>query len=360
MANYVKKDNIFLRIAKYLIPWKGDKPVEIIRKVIFLLSAVVLVVSLVSLISYEAGRARDNRDNEDLSDLYHGAASQTEEAGGGSANIDLTIDTDTPDDTPEEKAPEILPEFLPLLEINEDIIGWITMGDEDDPFVDYVVVQGEDNDFYLDHNYKKESNIGGAIFADYREPISYDTEPANIILYGHNMKSGEYFHNVTNYFNTKIGRDETNLSFYKEHPTFTFSTLYEKYTYKIFGGMLVHTEKKNGEVFYYLQGRNFGTKDAFDEYIANILDRSSFYTDVDLQYGDRLITLSTCILDYGDWDMRWVLFGRRVREGEDPSVDVSKAYHNPDPLYFDAYYNYFGGSWGGRKWPSEMIYGFEG
>ena len=139
MANYVKKDNIFLRIAKYLIPWKGDKPVEIIRKVIFLLSAVVLVVSLVSLISYEAGRARDNRDNEDLSDLYHGAVSQTEEAGGGSANIELTIDTDTPDDTPDEKAPEILPEFLPLLEINEDIIGWITMGDEDDPFVDYVV-----------------------------------------------------------------------------------------------------------------------------------------------------------------------------------------------------------------------------
>lgn len=360
MANYVEKENIFLRIAKYLIPWKGDKPTELIRKIIFLASAIVLVVSLCSLISYEVGRARDNRDNEDLSNLYHGSVSSTAEAeGAGTANIELDIDTGRHEETTEAE-PEILPEFLPLLEINEDIVGWITMGNEDAPFIDYVVVQGDDNDFYLDHNYKKESNLGGSIFADYREEISADSEPANIILYGHNMASGEYFHKVTNYFNTKPGRDKTDISFYQKYPTFTFSTLYEKYTYKIFGGMLVHTEKKNGEVFYYLRGRNFGTKSEFDEYIAAILDRSSFYTDVDLQYGDRLMTLSTCILDYGDWDMRWVLFARRVREGENPTVDVSKAYYNPDPLYFDAYYNYFGGSWGGRKWPSEMIYGYEG
>ena len=359
MANFVEKENIFLKIAKFFFPWKGDKPVELIRKIIFLLSAIVLVVSLCSLISYEAGRAKDNRDNQDLSDLYHGGASQTVEADDGTSNIDLEIDTTKPDETVEEEA-QILEEFIPLLEINDDIVGWITMGDEDAPFIDYVVVQGDDNDFYLDHNYKKESNIGGAIFADYREEISAKSEPANIILYGHNMASGEYFHKVTNYFNTKPGRDQTDLSFYERYPTFTFSTLYEKYTYKIFGGMLVHTEKKNGDVFYYLRGRNFETKTDFDEYIANILDRSSFYTDVDLQYGDHLITLSTCILDYGDWNMRWVLFGRRVREGEDPTVDVSKAYHNPDPLYFDAYYNYFGGSWGGRKWPSEMIYGYTG
>ena len=46
MANFVEKENIFLRIAKYLFPWKGDKPAEIIRKCIFLGAAVVLIVSL--------------------------------------------------------------------------------------------------------------------------------------------------------------------------------------------------------------------------------------------------------------------------------------------------------------------------
>ena len=119
----------------------------------------------------------------------------------------------------------------------------------------------------------------------------------------------------------------------------------------------MNTQEEDGEVFYYLQGRKFGNKAAFDDYVAQILDRTTFYTDVDLQYGDNLITLSTCILDYGI-DARWVIFGREVREGEDPTVDVSKVYENPDPLYFDYYYRVFGGSWGGRKWDPAMIYDY--
>lgn len=362
MANFKEKekDNIFMRIVRYLIPWKGDKPVDIFRKIIFIVSAVVLIVSLVHLITYYAGIASDNKKNESLSDLFHGTE-QTVEADdsvtSGSTTIDIDTSSDT-DDTTDEKEPEIMEQFLPLLEINEDIVGWITMGDEDDPFIDYVVVQGDDNDFYLDHNYMKEKNVGGSIFADYRHDLSAGNEPANTILYGHNMASGEYFGKVPRYFNYKPGQESQGIEFYKAYPTFTFSTLYEKNTYKIFGGMMVNTQTSEGEVFYYLNGREFSTKAEFDEYVAQILDRSTFYTDVDLKYGDHLITLSTCIMDYGSWNLRWVLFGRKVREGEDPTVDVSKAYANPDPLYFDAYYRVYGGQWSGRKWPAEMIFDY--
>ncbi len=366
MANFKEKqkDNAFMRFVKYLIPWKGDKPMEILRKIIFIVSAVVLIVSAVMLISYYSDIATANRDNESLSDLYHGGTSAaTTEADdpvtSGSTVVD--IDTSKYDTEAEQKPAEILPQFEPLLEINEDIVGWITMGDKDDPFIDYVVVQGYDNAYYLDHNYKKQESIGGAIFADSREELSATSEPANLILYGHNMASGEYFGMVTRYFNYKPGRDPQNIDFYKQYPTITYSSLYEEYTYKIFGGMLVNTQRSEGEPFFYLQGRNFSNKTDFDNYIAKILDRSTFYTpDVDVQYGDHLITLSTCILDYGSWDLRFVLFGRRLREGEDASVDVSKAYYNPDPLYFDAYYKYYGGEWGGRKWSSELIYDFKG
>ena len=69
MANFVEKENIFLRIAKYLIPWKGDKPVEIIRKVIFLAAAVVLVVSLVTIITFYGSGAKDKKLNEQLSEI---------------------------------------------------------------------------------------------------------------------------------------------------------------------------------------------------------------------------------------------------------------------------------------------------
>lgn len=361
MANFKEKDNIFIRVVKYLIPWKGDKPVDIFRKIIFVVSAAVLIVSLVQLITYYTSVASDNKKNESLSDLFHGTeqtAEADDEVTGGNTTINIDTSSGSDSGDTDEEEPQIMEQFLPLLEINEDIVGWITMGDEDDPFIDYVVVQGEDNDFYLDHNYMKEKNVGGSIFADYRIDLSAGSQPANTILYGHNMASGEYFGKVPRYFNYKPGQEADGIEFYKQYPTFTFSTLYEKHTYKIFGGMMVNTQTTEGDVFYYLRGRKFETKADFDNYVAQILDRSTFYTDVDLQYGDHLITLSTCIMDYGDWNLRWVLFGRRVREGEDPTVDVSKAYANPDPLYFDAYYNMYGGEWGGRKWPAEMIFDY--
>ncbi len=355
MANFVEKENIFLRILKYLIPWKGDKPAEVLRKIVFLVSAVVLAVSLFFLLSDANEMAEDNRNNDIISDLYHNGTTDKNPVLSGNTTLDIDI-TPEQQEQLKEQNPEVLEEFLPLLEINEDIVGWISMGDEEDPFIDYVVVQGDDNDFYLDHNYMKESNLGGAIFADYREPLTADSEPANLILYGHNMASDEYFGKVDRYFNYKPG-SPYGISYIQKYPTFTFSSLYEKHTYKIFAGMLVNTQKSEGDVFYYLRGRNFANEENFNEYVANILDRSSFYTDVDVQYGDKLITLSTCILDYQGWDLRFVLFGRRVREGEDPTVDASKAYENPDPLYFDSYYYYYGGSWGGRKWDEELLYG---
>lgn len=342
MANFVEKENIFLRIAKYLIPWKGDKPSEIFRKVIFLAAAAVLIVSLVMIISFYGGTAVDTKLNESISEIYHGSAT-------------VTVDQKKQEELAEEY-PEVNEKFLPLLEQNEDVIGWITVGDEEDPYIDYVVVQGDDNDYYLDHNLNGEYSKTGTVFADYREKITAEYTPANIILYGHNVVTGEYFAKLTRYFNYRYGED-AGLDWYKKYPTITFNTLYRDKTYKIFAGILVNTEEEDGEVFYYLQGRKFGTKAEFDNYVAQILDRTTFYTDVDLQYGDNLLTLSTCILDYGI-DCRWVIFAREVREGEDPTVDVDKAYENPDPLYFDYYYNVYGGSWGGRKWDPAMIFDY--
>ena len=342
MANFVEKESIFLRIAKYLIPWKGDKPVEIIRKIIFLAAAVVLVVSLVTIISFYGSDAQDRKFNQQISDIYHGSAT-------------VTVDQAKQDELAEEY-PEVNEKFLPLLEQNKDVIGWITMGDPDDPFVDNVVVQGDDNAYYLDHNLNGDYSKTGTVFADYREKITPQNTPANTILYGHNVVTGEYFAKLTRYFNYRYGKDN-GLDWYRKYPTITFNTLYHDKTYKIFAGMLVNTQEEDGEVFYYLQGRKFKTKAEFDDYIAQILDRTTFFTDVDLQYGDNLITLSTCILDY-TVDCRWVIFGREVREGEDPTVDVDKAYEKPDPLYFDYYYRVYGGSWGGRKWDPAMIFDY--
>lgn len=340
-------ENAFLKLAKNLIPWKGDKVTEIIRKIIFLAAIIVLVVTLATLFSYKGRIAGETKENEELAELYHSAVSNME------------INTEKREELQKE-FPEVQEQFLPLLEINEDVIGWITIEEPNSsyPFIDYVVMQGDDNDYYLTHNYKGEDSVSGSIFADYRSPITQESRPANIVLYGHSMKSGEMFGKLSRYFNYGyFYKDHSDVSFYKNHPTITFSTLYDTSTYKVFAGMLVNTNEVGGEVFNYHRVHNFKTKAAFDGYVAEILDRSSFITpDVDLEYGDELLTLSTCIFNYTDEaETRWVVFARKVREGESESVDVDKAYANPSPKYYDMYYDTFGGEWKGRGWDESII-----
>ena len=92
------------------------------------------------------------------------------------------------------------------------------------------------------------------------------------------------------------------------------------------------------------------------------MDRSVLWTDVDLQYGDNILTLSTCYYPYTKEkaDTRVAVFARKVREGESAEVDVSKAMRNPDPLLFAYEYRVKGGSWGGRKWDSSKLLSYNG
>src|SRR5699024_6233805 len=78
---------------------------------------------------------------------------------------------------------EFRSQFNDLHEINEDIIGWITINDTK---INYPILQAEDNDYYLDRNYKHEDSPAGSIFMDYRNDVEQDNR--NTIVYGHRMK----------------------------------------------------------------------------------------------------------------------------------------------------------------------------
>ena len=114
-------------------------------------------------------------------------------------------------------------------------------------------------------------------------------------------------------------------------------------------------------IFYYTATFDFKNKQEFIDYYAQVLDRSFIFTpQVDLKYGDEVIALSTCDFPFGkSKSIRYVLFARRVREGEDPTVDVTKTVINPDPLYYDYWYSVYGGSWGGRKWDPALLKGYK-
>lgn len=86
------------------------------------------------------------------------------------------------------------------------------------------------------------------------------------------------------------------------------------------------------------------------------MDRSWFFTDVDLTYGDELLTLSTCYWPLGkNVDTRWVLFARKVRDGESEEVNTSVATRNYQAKLFDYYYDIKGGSWEGSVWDRSKL-----
>lgn len=349
MANFAEKENIFIRILKYLFPWKDDKPTEIIRKIVFLAALITLIVSVTNLVLAQVNRVADNSLNEEIADAYHGT---------GTSKVE--INTESREEIIKEH-PEIQEQFIPLLEINDDVVGWITVGNKD--FIDYPVLQADDNNYYLYRNFRKENSRSGSLFMDYRNEISPEKQSANLVIHGHNMQSGEYFGKLIYYFNYAVSQaDHNDISFYKNNPTITFSTLYKTSTYKIFGGAIIKVNSSDADAFRYHDVLNFSSKAEFDEFCAGILDRSAFINpDVDLKYGDNLLTLSTCVLgsSYGDADLRWVMFARETREGESETVDVSKAFANPSPLFYDLYYTVRGGKWEGRGWDESIIQGYK-
>ncbi len=341
MSETKEKKTLWLRFRETWIPWKGDRPGEIIRKIILIISFIVLVVSLGIIISDNVSSKIDQKKAEEDKSL-----------------VGEVVIPDIKQEEIRKEYPEVQDWALNLLDKNKDFIGWITIPNE--PMIDYPVVQGDDNEYYLTHAFDGSESKFGTVYADSKVRITAESRPNNIVLYGHNVEIGTYFAMLTRYFNQRHSPD---LSYYKEHPTIEFSTIYENGTvYKIFAGMYVNIYEKDGEVFPYHTKRNFSSKSDFDDYMGKVFDRSTFYNpDVSVAYGDEILTLSTCIdVEYPN-DYRWVVYARKVRDGESPEVDVEKAYANPDPLFPDTYYNIWGGGgWGGRAWDTSLIEDFEG
>lgn len=252
--------------------------------------------------------------------------------------------------------PELKHDLEYMYELNTDFIGWLTV--KDTP-IDVPVVQATDNKFYLEHDFygRYDYTKVGTTFADWHIPVTENGGPDNLVIYGHNIRTGVGLAKITNYYPARYG----SLDFYYTHPTVEFESVYGgESTYVVFAGMYVNTQTKHGPVFNYYKFRDFGSKATFYQYFEAVFDRSVFYNpELDIAYDDEFLTLSTCYYPMGmNVDTRFVIFARKLREGESAKIDTSKAYINKSPLYFDYYYTVNGGSWAGRKWDKDMIKGY--
>ena len=192
--------------------------------------------------------------------------------------------------------PDILEEYLSTYNLNKKLVGWIKI---DGTKVDNPVMQTSNNDYYLDHNFDQEEDKNGSIFLD--KDCSIWPRSQNLLIYGHNMKSGKMFGTLKNY------KDE---SFYKDHPIIQFDTIYEKGTYEI---MYVFSEVVHEEAevtFKYYQFINANSADEYNSYMKDMSEMSLYDTGVTSVYGDALITLSTC--DYTQGAERFVIVAKKA------------------------------------------------
>lgn len=174
-----------------------------------------------------------------------------------------------PDDAPE----RLQIDWKGLKSINEDVVAWIQLPAID---VSYPVVQGEDNSYYLHRSVEREELFSGCLFMDaYNDP---ELQNFNTIIYGHNMRDGSMFAKLKEYDKPETWGDGT---------YFWLNTEQGDYLYRIFSS---HRATVNGSTF----NVRFADKESYISWLQKMKDSSNVESDVELVYGDKVVTLSTC------------------------------------------------------------------
>lgn len=294
----------YQKFVKYYIPLKGDPKREIFRKSVFLFAVGVLVFSLSYLANYFISGFTSQAEIDDIKTKLYGV---------------VDPDVIMPDG--------YLKKFSSLYKDNTDIAGWIKISGTQ---LDYPVMQAEDNDFYLRRTFYKKNNKYGVPFVDYRCDIKNLGD--NTVVYGHNMGNNDYqmFGSLKNY----TGRNK--LDYIKEHNIISFDTIYKEMNWKIVSVFITNTKPEHGEVFSYNNFVGTQSESSFNEFVDEIRKRSLFDMPVDVAYGDKLLTLSTCTYEFTD--ARLVVVARLVRDGESTEIDTSQIKINEDPLFPPIWY----------------------
>lgn len=239
---------------------------------------------------YSYDNYKVNSANEKLSELKNKPVINREDS---EPVIHYTLDGE-----PEPR--EVLDEYKNLLNKNKKLIGWVKI---DDTNIDYPVFQTSDNEYYLDHNMNQEYDRNGSIFMD--KDCDVLKPSTNFILYGHHMKSGQMFGKLNLY---------EKESYFQDHQYIQFDTIYEKGTYQVMYVFRSRVYSEQDIVFKYYQFIDALSEQEFTSNMQEMANMSLYDTGVTAQYGDQLLTLSTC--DYQEQDGRFVVVAKKVAAKE--------------------------------------------
>jgi len=208
------------------------------------------------------------------------------------------------EETPQPGADPMLTAFdkyAAVYEQNHDLVGWLTI---DGTNINYPIMQTTDNpNYYLKHGFEKQYSNYGVPYVQENCVLGISD---NIVVYGHHMNDGSMFADLCKY---------ESEDFYLEHSTIHFDTLSSQDEYEIVAVFKTVAYSEDGFKFYHFVDAE--NEDDFNAYVSQCKALSLYDTGVDAEYGDKLLTLSTC--EYSRTNGRMVVLAKLITP---PSTEV--------------------------------------
>lgn len=172
----------------------------------------------------------------------------------------------------------------------EDYRGWIKI---DNTNINYPIVQGKDNSFYLDKDINKNYLSSGSIFMNY---LNHGSNDENTVLFGHHMRNKTMFAQLNKYKEKEFFYGNNDIVIEVENG--------KVLKYKVFSAYV--TDSKDNYI-----KTNFDDKDQYKEFLEDIKNKSQYKLDIDVNENDKIITLSTCSYEFND--ARMVVHGKLLK-----------------------------------------------
>ena len=170
--------------------------------------------------------------------------------------------------------------------------------------IDYPIMwTPDDENYYLYRDFNKADNANGCLILDTDSSLNPLT--TNLIIHGHNMKSGAMFGNLTDY---------ENEDYYKEHKQIILYTEECQHNYEVIAVFRSQVYKKRDDVFKFYKFFEANSEEEFNDFYDNIKKLSIYDTGVSAEFGDNFITLSTCV--YHVTNGRFVVVAKEVEPGD--------------------------------------------
>lgn len=170
-------------------------------------------------------------------------------------------------------------DFEALARINPDVAARLIL---EGTALSYPVVQGQDNEYYLDRLFDGSYNASGCLFLDSR--CEARIASPNSIVYGHHMKDGSMFAALDGY---------KEQEFYEAHPSLLRLTPGGDYEAQVFSAYVAPTDAAAWRL-------DFEREGAYAAWLAEVCAASCIETGLVPGQAERVLTLSTCSYEFSD------------------------------------------------------------